>query len=85
MTILEVLLIITQTSDYMTNKIALLSGMCVLAMFLNTACSSTKSSAMNTQTSSTDAKVVKADQTLPAVAEPPKPRPWGSNISPYFN
>ena len=73
----------------MTKKIALLSGLCAMAMFLNTACSTTKSSAMNSNTSSNDAKVVKSDTKLAPVAEQPQPAParptWGHDISPYFN
>jgi hypothetical protein len=70
----------------MTKKIAFLGGLCACAIFVNTACSTTKSSAMNTNQSSNDAKVVKTDQKLPVVAEPPQTPParttWGNNISP---
>jgi hypothetical protein len=65
----------------MTTKLAL-TGICALAMFVNFGCTSTKTASNN---SSNDAKVVKNDQTLPAVAEAPRRPSWGSNISPYFN
>jgi hypothetical protein len=72
----------------MTKKLALLSGICALAMFLSTACSTTKSSAA-TNSSSNDAKIVQANQsqTLEPVAEPPNSthRAWGGAISPYDN
>jgi hypothetical protein len=92
MRILEVLLFIREIPDYMTTKLALLGGICALALFLNTACSTTKTASSTTQTSSSDAKVVKTDEKLPAVAEPPPGTQqattrhgWGNNISPYVN
>jgi len=71
----------------MTTKFAFLGVLGALAMFLNTACSTSKTTSMNSQSSSTDAKVVKSDQNLAPVAEPPPAghQTWGSNISPYAN
>jgi len=75
----------------MTKKLALLGGLCAFAMVMGTACSTTKSSAMN-NTSSNDAKTTQTAQTtqsgtLAPVAEPPNStrRAWGSAISPYVN
>jgi hypothetical protein len=75
----------------MTTKIAL-TGLCALIMLVNIGCSTTKSTAKTSSTtSSNDAKTAMTDQKLPAVAEGPVDattphRPtWGNNISPYFN
>ena len=69
----------------MTTKLAILSGLCALAMF-TTACSSTKSAMNNSNNGATTAKT---GENLPAVAEAPQGLPprqsWGNNISPYVN